>query len=330
MRTRNVLVFGAGGYVGTRLVEELVSDGHRVVAFDTFWYGVNFRVLSKNKKHLTIFEGDVRDLKRVNDALVGIDTIIHLACISNDPSFELNPKLGREINLESFQPIVLEARRQGIRQFIFASSSSVYGIKQEEDVTEDLSLEPLTDYSKFKVMCEEILLHETSKDFVCTVVRPATICGYSPRQRFDLAVNILTNHAVNNGVIRVFGGEQFRPNLHIEDMVDAYKHLLIQDPHKIEGKIFNIGGENLTLNSIAQKVAQITKINSIRYEETDDLRSYRVNSNLISLETGFKPRRGVEEAVADLLNAFTKGSFVDSMDNAMYFNIKRMKELEIH
>ena len=328
-KKRNILIFGGGGYVGTRLSEQLAAAGHRVLAFDTFWYGANFRISPEDKNNLTILRGDIRDIERVDAALIGIDTIIHLACISNDPSFELNPRLGREINFESFRPIVLAAKNRGVQQFIYASSSSVYGIKQEENVTEDLPLEPLTDYSKYKAMCEEILLKETSSNFACTVVRPATICGYSPRQRFDLAVNILTNHAVNNGEITVFGGKQFRPNLHIEDMIDAYKHLLMQNPNKIEGEVFNVGGKNLTLNSIAEIVSQITQIKKIKYQETDDLRSYRVDSSLIANKIGFEPTRGVDNAVKDLLQAFSKNNFEYSLSNSLYFNVKRMKELNL-
>ena len=178
-------------------------------------------------------------------------------------------------------------------------------------------------------MCEDILLAETSSDFACTIVRPATICGYSPRQRFDLAVNILTNHAVKNGEITVFGGKQFRPNLHIEDMVDAYKHLLLQSPKQIEGEIFNVGGKNLTLNSIAEIVSRITQTKRIRYQETADLRSYRVDSSLIAEKIGFEPKRGVDNAVTDLLYAFSKNNFENSLSNSLYFNVKRMKELNL-
>jgi nucleoside-diphosphate-sugar epimerase len=217
----------------------------------------------------------------------------------------------------------------GVQRFIYASSSSVYGVKQEERVTEELTLEPLTDYSKFKAICEEIILEKNSTDFMCTVVRPATICGVSTRQRFDLSVNILTNHAINLRKITVFGGEQFRPNLHIQDMVRAYVHILTQEKNT-KSLIFNIGGENLSLNQIALKVREQIDLNlSIEHRETDDLRSYRVDSSRISNELGFKTIYSVEQAIKDLQIAFIEKKYNNSLNNSTYFNIQRMKELNL-
>lgn len=324
-----VIVFGSGGYVGSRLVPELLMKGYQVRAFDTYWYGNVFDELSLKHKQLEIVKGDIRNHEAVTSALKDVDVIIHLACISNDPSFDMNPELGKSVNLDSFEPIVQAAKKAGVKRFVFASSSSVYGIKEEEKVTESLPLEPLTDYSKFKAICEEILLSQMTNDFVCTVVRPATVCGYSTRQRFDLAVNILTNHAVNKGEIKVFGGDQYRPNLHIDDMVDAYLHIMIQEVEKISGEIFNIGGRNLTLNSIAEIVSRITGVTNIRHERTDDLRSYRVDSSHIAQKIGFKPKREVDNAVEDLVAAFHDKKFTNPLENSLYFNIKRMKELNL-
>jgi nucleoside-diphosphate-sugar epimerase len=259
----------------------------------------------------------------------GVTDVIHLACISNDPSFDLNPELGKSINLDAFEPLVRIARKSGVNRFIYASSSSVYGVKSEERVTEKLSVEPLTDYSKYKAICEEILFKYYSNDFVCTVLRPATVCGYSPRQRFDLSVNILTNHAINNGSIRVFGGTQFRPNIHIEDMVNAYLLVLNSSSQIINAKVYNVGSENLSINQIAQEVSKHTKVVNIEHEDTDDLRSYRIDSSKICEELGFNFMKSVGDAVVDLVAAFKENRYSDPLHNPLYFNIKRMKELQV-
>lgn len=324
-----ICVIGGGGYVGSTLVPSLVTEGYNVKVLDTFWYGKEVFDNLKGVTNLSIIQGDVRDNAVVKSALNGCDAVIHLACISNDPSFDMNPQLGKSINLDCFEPLVKVAKAEGVKRFVFASSSSVYGIKEEEKVTESLSLEPLTDYSKYKAICENVLLSNMTSDFVCTVVRPATVCGYSVRQRFDLAVNILTNHAINRGEIKVFGGGQFRPNLHIKDMVDAYLHILSEDSEKIAGEVFNIGGKNLTLDSIARIVSEITGVTNIKYEPTDDLRSYRVDSSHIAEKIGFVPTREVDDAVSDLVKAFTQNKFFNPLDNPLYFNIKRMKELNL-
>lgn len=295
---------------------------------DTFWYGREV-IDSNPSKSLHVHEIDIRDQSSLSEVMHGVTDVIHLACISNDPSFDLNPQLGKSINLDAFEPLVQLSINNGVQRFIYASSSSVYGVKAEEKVTEELSLEPLTDYSKFKAMCEDILLKYASSNFVCTVLRPATVCGWSPRQRFDLSVNILTNHAVNNGQIKVFGGAQYRPNIHIEDMVDAYLLTLNAPESIINSEVFNVGSDNLSMNQIAEEVSRNTGVDKIVHEPTDDLRSYRIDSSKISKALGFQFRRNVGSAVIDLVKAFNEKKFQDSMNNAMYFNIKRMKELEI-
>jgi len=329
MSKRLVLIFGGGGYVGSELVSYLLNDGYRVRVLDTFWYGRD-HLDQINNLDLEVITGDIRDIDTVKSALVNVNDVIHLACISNDPSFDLNPELAKSINLTSFEPVVIAAKEAGVVRFIFASTSSVYGVKLEPKVTEKLSLEPLTDYSIYKAECESILLSFASEEFICTILRPATICGVSARQRFDLSVNILTNHAINKKKITVFGGSQQRPNLHIKDMCRAYLHILAQPVNKISGKIFNVGAENLSLNEIAIKVQQITKlVVPIEYQETKDLRSYRVDSSLIKNELGFLPEYKVEDAINDIVFALESDRFVNPLDNSLYYNIKKMKELKL-
>ena len=230
-----ICIPGGAGYVGALLVPELIKQGHHVVVLDLYIYGDDVFSEIKDSPLLTEIKGDMRDTQVVEKALEGCEAVIHLACISNDPSFELNPTLGKSINLDSFEPFVKAAIAAKVRRFIYASSSSVYGIKEENDVTEEMTLEPLTDYSKYKAACEEILFKYLSDDFTATVLRPATVCGYSPRQRLDVVVNILTNLAYNTGKIKIMGGKQLRPNIHIKDMVAAYIHVLNQPAEKIQG-----------------------------------------------------------------------------------------------
>jgi nucleoside-diphosphate-sugar epimerase len=323
------VVFGGGGYVGSVLVPMLLANNFKVKVFDTFWYGKSAFDSELANSSLQLITGDVRDIGAVSLVLKGASDVIHLACISNDPSFDLNPQLGKSINLDSFLPLVDIAKLSGVQRFIYASTSSVYGVKDEERVTEDLSLEPLTDYSKYKSICEEIILEKNSPNFVCTVLRPATICGVSPRQRFDLSVNILTNQAYNLGKITVFGGEQFRPNLHIQDMARAYLHILLQDK-KPKSLVYNVGGENLTIDQIALKVReQINPNLVIEHTETNDLRSYRVDSSKILYELDFKPIYSVDNAIKDLENSFLQNIYKSPLENSLYFNIKRMKELNL-
>jgi nucleoside-diphosphate-sugar epimerase len=262
----------------------------------------------------------------VKRAVEGCDAVIHLACISNDPSFDLDPGLGRSINFDCFRPLVQASRDAGARRFIYASSSSVYGIKDEPNVHEDLPLKPLTDYSKYKAMCEDVLSEEREPGFTTVILRPATVCGYAPRLRLDLTVNILTNLAINNGRITVFGGDQLRPNIHIEDMTDLYILLLAAPDVAVDGKVWNAGYHNLKVMEIAERVRE--KIGSnveIVVTPTDDHRSYQVSSERIRRDLGFLARRSVEDAVVDLREAFTAGKVPNSMTDDRYYNIKRMQ-----
>lgn len=321
-----VFVAGGAGYVGSKLVPALLHNGYDVTVFDLYLYGDD--VLTPHPR-LKEVKGDLRDLEKVAKAIDGCDAVIHLACISNDPSFELNPELGKSINFDAFEPFVKIAKQKKVRRFIYASSSSVYGVKEEPNVTEEMSLEPLTDYSKFKVLCEQVLLKYADDDLICTILRPATVCGYAPRQRLDVVVNILTNHAYHKRKIKIMGGEQMRPNIHIDDMVDAYLHVLKQPKEKIQKEIFNVGYHNHTVREIGQIVADVVGECEVEVVPTDDNRSYHVSSKKIAEKLNFVPLRTLEDAVQSLIDAFSQGKLPDSLDDKRYFNIKTMKDLEL-
>jgi nucleoside-diphosphate-sugar epimerase len=325
-----VLVTGGGGYVGSVLVPKLLAAGHRVKVLDLYIFGDNVLDGVRHHPRLEQIKGDLRDRQLLERCVPGCDAVIHLACISNDPSFELDPTLGKSINYDCFFDLVDVSRNSGVRRFIYASSSSVYGIKEEENVTEDLPLQPLTDYSKFKALCEDVLLEARRPGFVTLVLRPATICGYSPRLRLDLSVNILTNLAVNKRRITVFGGEQRRPNLHIEDMTDLYVQCLGYEDRQIDGKIFNAGYQNLRIREIAEVVkAEVGPDVEIVTSPTDDLRSYHISSAKIKRELGWEPRHTIQDAVRDLVAAFKAGKVPDSLTDPRYFNIKTMQAYNV-
>ncbi len=327
---KTVLVTGGAGYVGAVLVPKLLKKGHKVKVLDLYIYGEEVFNAVKGHPNLEQIRGDIRDQQLLEKALKGCDAVIHLACISNDPSFDLDAGLGKSINYDSFLPLVQISKKNRIKRFIYASSSSVYGIKETTEVTEDLPLEPLTDYSKYKAMCEDVLLKEATDDFIVSIIRPATVCGYSPRMRLDLTVNILTNHAVNKGEITVFGGEQTRPNIHIEDMTDLYVYLLEVPDEKIHKKIYNVGYENYRVKDIAKMVqAMVGQHISIKTVPTDDNRSYHVSSIKIKKELNFVPQHTIEEAVKDLKEAFNQNKLPNSMTDNRYYNIKTMKTLEL-
>jgi nucleoside-diphosphate-sugar epimerase len=329
-QTKNVFVTGGAGYVGAVLVPQLLAKGHRVKVLDLYIYGEDVLNVVKDDPHLIQIKGDIRDRGLLQRELPGYDTVIHLACISNDPSYELNPALSKAINYDAFLQLVDVAKHVGVKHFIYASSSSVYGIKDDPEVTEDLPLNPLTDYSKYKAKCEEYLDLQATEEFSVTTIRPATVCGYSPRQRFDLTVNILTNHAHNKGKITVFGGEQKRPNLHIQDMVDLYLFLLELPPEKIHRKIYNVGYHNYSVRQLAEMVRD-TLGGEIPIETTpsDDIRSYHVSSRKIKEELGFEAKHTVAEAILDLQQAFKAGLLAHPLDDIRYYNIKTMLTINL-
>lgn len=329
---RRVLVTGGAGYVGAALVPRLLKQGYKVRVLDLYLFGAD--VLDAVKEHpgLEQLPGDLRDEATARQAVRDCDAVIHLACVSNDPSFELNPELGRRINYDAFGPLVRLSRAAGVRRFIYASSSSVYGVSDRPDVTEDHPLRPLTDYSRFKALCEPILLAEQCDDFTAVVVRPATVCGFSPRQRLDLTVNILTNHAVNLGRITVFGGDQLRPNIHIDDMVDLYLLLLEADAALVGGQVFNAGWQNHTVAGIAETVRDVVRDTvpgrgevPIVRTPSDDHRSYHISSGKVARVLGFVPRRSIADAARDLARAFRDGRLPDPMGDARYYNIKALQ-----
>ena len=330
----HVCVPGGAGYVGSVLVPKLLARGHRVTVLDNYQYGYGAFETIRGAAGLREVVGDVRDADAVARALDGCDAVIHLACVSNDPSFELDPSLAKTINYDCFPMMVESAKRAGVKRFVYVSSSSVYGVSEALEVREDHPLLALTDYSKFKALCEPIVLDAANDDFTVLVLRPATVCGAAPRMRFDLSVNILTNHAVNNRKIKVFGGVQTRPNIHIEDVTDLYESVLLEPAERIAGKIFNAGFQNRTIAELAEIVRGVVSHEfpdrvpiEIETSPTDDIRSYRVNSDKIAAELGFVPRYTLEDAVRGICAGIRMGRFPKSMTDPIYFNVQLLKSL---
>lgn len=335
-RAPKVFVPGGAGYVGAVLVPALLEAGYRVSVLDLYLYGHEPLAAVRGNPNLEEIEGDVRDLAAVRRAARGCDAVVHLACISNDPSVELDPALSQSVNFDSFGPLVKACKEAGAKRFVFASSGSVYGVSDSPNVTEEHPLVPVSLYNKFKAKCEPVLLAEGTADFVPVIVRPATICGHSPRQRLDLTVNILTNHAINAGKITVFGGLQMRPNLHIRDMVNLYKLLLTAPEDKVAGQIFNAGYQNYTVAQTAEIVRDVVGREmperggvEIVTTPSDDIRSYRVNADKIRRVLGFVPQHTIEDAVVDLIAAFRAGKLPNSLTDPRYFNIRLMKEKKV-
>jgi nucleoside-diphosphate-sugar epimerase len=327
---KKVLITGGAGYVGHVLTPRLLAEGYDVTVYDTLYFGCRL----PNDPNLRVIRGDIRDTAKLAQALRDQDAVLHLACISNDASFELDENLSKTINFDCFEPMVIAAKKAGVKRFVYASSSSVYGVSDSPNVTEEHPLLPLTLYNKFKGMCEPLLWKHKANDFTSVVIRPATVCGYSPRTRLDLSVNILTNHAVNKGVITVFGGSQMRPNLHVEDMVDAYMLMLTAPHEKIHGEVFNIGFENHSIAAIAKMVKNVVEETmpekgtiEIVTTPSNDNRSYHVNSDKIYRILGFRPKRTIEDAVRDLVRAFGNHLLENSFDDDWYYNVRTMKKI---
>jgi nucleoside-diphosphate-sugar epimerase len=330
---KNILVTGGAGYCGSLLTPQLLDAGYNVTVYDILYFGDSF--LPKDNPRLKIIQGDIRDASKLATALKGQDAVLSLACISNDASFELDERLSTTVNLDAFEPMVIAAKKAGVKRFAYASSSSVYGVSDKPDVTEDHPLVPLTLYNKYKGMCEPLLFKHTDENFTGVAFRPATVCGYAPRLRLDLSVNILTNHAVTNNKITVFGGSQLRPNLHIQDYVDLCKLLLTAPTEKIANQIFNCGYQNMTIMDIAHLVKKVVEQEfpekapiEIVTTPSDDNRSYHINSDKIRKVLGFTPKHTIEEAVCDLCRAFREGKITDSFTNDRYYNVRTLKKLK--
>jgi nucleoside-diphosphate-sugar epimerase len=333
IRFKKVLITGGAGYCGSRLVPQLLSAGYIVTVYDAMFFTSNF--LPANHPNLRIIEGDIRDIQLFSNAVKDQDAVVNLACISNDASFELDEELSTSVNLDAFEPMVEVSKKSGVKRFIYASSSSVYGVSDQPDVTENHPLVPLTLYNKYKGMCEPILKKHTDREFVGVIFRPATVCGFSPRQRMDLSVNILTNLAINNGEITVFGGEQMRPNLHIQDYCDVVQLLLETEDSLVANETFNVGHQNLTIREISMLVKKIVEEKypdkpkiKIATTESDDNRSYHINSDKIYNVLGFKPKHTIEEAVLELCEAISSGKLKNTLVDDIFFNVRRLKRLQ--
>lgn len=326
-----VVVTGGAGYCGSALVPELLKRGYHVTVFDLLVYG--FEHLPKHA-NLEIIRGDIRDVRALEEVFAGADAVISLACISNDASFELDEALSTTINYNAFEPMVRAAKDRGVKRFIYASSSSVYGVSDADDVDETHPLVPLTLYNKYKGLCEPILNSFGDDEFTVVTFRPATVCGYAPRLRLDLSVNILTNHAISKGKITVFGGKQLRPNLDVRDYVRACLLLLEADHSLVHRDVFNVGYQNLSIENIALVVKKVVEAEfpelgeiSIQTTDSDDNRSYHINSDKIYRRLGFSPLYSIEDAVKTLCDAFRAGQVPDSFDNKRYYNIRTMQKI---
>jgi len=311
---KNILLTGGTGYIGTLLTQSLLDEGHKVTVVDTMWFG-NYL---KPTDNLTVIKTNILDIDSI--PMKRIDTVIHLANIANDPTGDLNSKLTWEVNTLASKLLIEKAIKNGVKQFIYASSGSVYGIKEEEQVTEDLDLIPISDYNKTKMISERVFLSYTNQ-INTVIIRPATVCGYSPRMRLDVSVNMLTMQALKNKKITVFGGDQTRPNIHIKDMINVYLHFLKND--NLSG-VYNAGFENISILDIANKVTNYIDA-EIKVSESNDPRSYRLNSDKL-LDTGFKPLFGINTAIEEIIEKYRSNILKDE-DN--YYNLKVMKNLHL-
>lgn len=328
IRFKKVLITGGAGYVGSALVPELLKKGYYVRVYDLYIYGD----VLKHHPNLEEIKDDIRDRNKLIEAAKGCDAFIHLACISNDPSFDLNPKLSRSINYDAFKNVIDAVKLGEVKRLIVASSTSQYGVKPLGiEVTEDTKAEPITDYAKYKVECERLLLNTNMGDTEYVFVRPATLCGYAPRLRLDLSVNILTINALINKKIKIFGGNQMRPALNIKDMVRFYELMLEAPRQKIHKEAFNVSKQNITIREIAEMVREVIGDKSIKFEvlPTNDPRSYHINTDKMKRVLGFECKFSLQEAIQSLIDAYNKGLIMDGLNNPLYYNIKRMKEIDL-
>jgi|TARA_B100000780_G_scaffold279167_1_gene256118 nucleoside-diphosphate-sugar epimerase len=312
---KKILVTGGGGYVGTLLIDELLNNGHQITVLDTFWFG-NF--LQKNK-NLEIIKEDIRNLSI--EKIKGHQTIIHLANIANDPTVAMDPELSWNVNVLGTHSLIDKASRAGVEHFIFGSSGSVYGVKEEPNVVEDMVLVPISTYNKTKMIAERVIM-SYSESLKVHCIRPATVCGYSPRMRLDISVNLLTMQALKYGEITVFGGSQTRPNINIKDMINVYLHFI--NNSNIENGYYNAGLENMTILKIAEIIKEKTGA-TIKIEPSNDPRSYRQNSDKL-ISTGFKFQYNVVNAIEEIIAKYNNKILEDK---EIYYNLKVMKNLKL-
>ncbi len=329
---KRVLVTGGAGYVGSLLVPSLLEKGYKVKVFDTYWFRED---IFKNidNKNLTQVKGDIRNKDSLNEASKGMDAIINLACIANDPGVDLNPKLGKSINYNAFFNVISAAEENKVKRLIVASSTSQYGIKPSDlEVTEDIEGEPITDYARYKLECEKAL-NNSYVSFEYVFARPATLAGYAPRLRLDLSVNILTINALVNKRIKIFGtGEQMRPMLNIKDMVRFYETLLEADTNKINRQAFNLSYQNLSIKDLGLLVKDTLNDPSIQFElvESNDNRSYHVNTDKVKRVLGFEFKHDLKDAIHSIREAYEDGLIIDGLTNPLYYNLERMKQLNLN
>ena len=324
------MITGGAGYVGSALVPRLLKNGYKVIVYDLYLFGDVFRGI--NNKNLVEIKGDIRDKEKLVNAGKGVDYLIHLACIANDPSFDLNPELGKSINYDAFFNILETVKRNKVKRLIFASSASVYGA-QDGEVTEEVRGNPLTDYGKSKLFCEDVLKDSGFKNYV--IVRPGTVNGYAPRLRLDLLINNFTIRALINKKISFFGGWQMRPHININDIVRVY-NLLIELPDElIQGEVFNVGFQNTRIEDTAILITKVLENNriseNIKIEKLDvfDERSYRLNSEKIKKELGFVPKFTIEDSILSIVEVYKRGLIKDGLNNPLYHNVKLMQSINL-
>lgn len=324
MDKKTILITGGAGYVSSALVPYLLSKGYKVVVYDLYLYGDVFNGL--NNPDLVEIKRDIRDKEKLVKAGEGVDQLIHLACISNDPSFELNPALGKSINYDAFFNVIETVKKNNIKRLIFASSASSYGVK-DGDVTEETPQNPITDYALYKVECEKVL---RNSDLNYVVVRPATVCGYAARLRLDLVVNTLTSHALINKKIKVIGGSLLRPNINIKDMVRIYGALIEAPDNLISSEVFNASYQNMAIKEIAQRVKKVLNGDIVLEEvPTNDIRSYQLNSEKIKRVLNFEFKYDIDDAIMSIKNAFDSGLIINGLNNPLYHNIKMMRQVNL-
>ncbi len=310
-----ILVTGGCGYVGSVLVPSLLDNGHEIISVDTQWFG-NYLPIHPNLKNI---KADIREIENI--PIEGVEAVIHLANIANDPAVELNPTLSWEVNVLASQQLIDKCVRHNVKKFIFASSGSVYGIKKEERVTEDLPLIPISVYNKTKMIAERVFLsYRDHINIFC--IRPATVCGISPRMRLDVSVNMLTYQALKNKKITVFGGSQTRPNIHIMDLINIYK--LFINNNNLKSGCYNAGFENISILQIAELVKKHIP-SEIVVTESNDPRSYRQDSSKL-MGTGFSPQYCIEDAIEEIKNKFLAGEL---LANDSCYTVRWMKNLNL-